>query len=469
MNKDDADDLINNLISLNNGQIDLETFNQILIPNYTDINGNSYFHFLTEFSFKEFCIRNMHLKKTWKFTYEKYTKIKAEYAQQIIFFINTLLEHNCDIILVNATNQSPLVLSLNNNNYVMSKEFLNILQNLGLYTIEDYINFLDIIIKNGNLFDNDCFELIKIILSYITEYNITDAQINKLSQILISLCLNFSQNIYEKYNETVMISSLDYVEKNDKDNIIIKQDENIIQNIKKKSLDIINDYITKNFLTLLMNLTVLGVSYQYKKESAFIYLMSYPFIPDFDNFVKENKIDINFQDESGNTPLLNLINKKENIIKISKDVYDTAFKYLINNINIDTQLNNNKEKSIFYICLKKNYYEESKIIYEKYKNFQNSFFNPLILNYIIELKKENEFFEFINKFKDIIDFNLFNFEQKRSLLHYICLYISDNINIFKQFLSYLDDIKLDYSLKDKYERNCLFYLFLNEKDKRKKA
>ena len=131
-------------------------------------------------------------------------------------------------------------------------------------------------------------------------------------------------------------------------------------------------------------------------------------------------------------------------------------------------MNNNKEKSIFYICLKKNYYEESKIIYEKYKNFQNSFFNPLILNYIITLKKENEFFEFIDNFKDIIDFNLFNFEQKRSLLHYICLYISDNINIFKQFLSYLDDIKLDYSLKDKYERNCLFYLFLNEKDKRKK-
>ena len=310
MNKDDADDLINNLISLNNGQMDLETFNQILIPNYTDINGNSYFHFLTEYSFKEFCIRNMHLKKTGKFNYEKYTKIKTEYAQQIIFFINTLLEHNCDIILVNASNQSPLMLSLNNNNYVMSKEFLNILQNLGLYTIEDYINFLDIIIKNGNLFDNDCFELIKIILSYITEYNITDAQINKLSQILISLCLNFSQNIYEKYNETVMISSLDYVDKNDKDNIIIKQDENIIQNIKKKSLDIINDYITKNILSLFINLTILGASYQYKKESAFIYLMSYPFISDLDNFVKENKIDINFQDESGNTPLLNLINKK---------------------------------------------------------------------------------------------------------------------------------------------------------------
>ena len=114
MNKDDADDLINNLISLYNGQMDVETFSQILIPNYTDISGNSYFHFLTEYSFKEFCVRNMKLNKTGKFTYEKYTQIKTEYMQQIIFFINTLLEHNCDIILVNANNQSPLILSLNN-------------------------------------------------------------------------------------------------------------------------------------------------------------------------------------------------------------------------------------------------------------------------------------------------------------------------------------------------------------------
>lgn len=72
MNKDDADDLINNLISLFNGQIDLGTFKEILIPNYTDIDGNSYFHFLTEYSFKEFCLRNMKLNKNENFiSFEK--------------------------------------------------------------------------------------------------------------------------------------------------------------------------------------------------------------------------------------------------------------------------------------------------------------------------------------------------------------------------------------------------------------
>ena len=58
MNQDDADYLINNLLLLYNGQMNLETFMEILISNYTDNNGNSYFHFLTEYSFQEFCLRN---------------------------------------------------------------------------------------------------------------------------------------------------------------------------------------------------------------------------------------------------------------------------------------------------------------------------------------------------------------------------------------------------------------------------
>ena len=470
MNKDDADDLINNLISLYNGQMDSETFNQILIPNYTDISGNSYFHFLTEYSFKEFCLRNMKLNKKGKFTYENYTQIKSEYTQQIIFFINTLLENNCDIFLVNVNNQSPLILSLNNKNYIMSKEFLNILQNLGLYTKEDYFDFLDIIIKNGNCFDNDFLDLINIILNNINDLNNTEVQKNKLSEMIISLCLNFSKNIYEKYNETILITGLDYIEINENNNIGIKQDENLIDNIKKKSINIFNDYINQNFLSIFLKLIKLGGNIQYKKESGFIHLMSYPFISDLEKFVQENKVDINFQDESGNTAIINLINKKEYIIQISKDVYDAAFKYLTNNINIDIKKNTDKEKSAFYLCLKKNYIEEAKIIYAKFKNLQNSFFNPIILNFIINQKNAEEIIEFLSTFKDIIDFSLFNYEQKRSLLHYICLYISDNNNIklFNEILSYLDTLELNYSQKDIYERNCLFYLFLNEDDIRKK-
>ena len=67
MNKEDANDLINNLLSLSKGIIDLGTFKEILLPNYMDMDGNGYFHFLTEYSFKEFCLRNMKLNKNEKF------------------------------------------------------------------------------------------------------------------------------------------------------------------------------------------------------------------------------------------------------------------------------------------------------------------------------------------------------------------------------------------------------------------
>jgi len=470
MNEDDADDLINNLISLSNGQIDLETFKQILIPNYIDNNGNSYFHFLTEYSFKEFCLRNFKLKKDQNIvSFEKYNEIKKEYNQQIIIFIQTLLELNCDLFLVNHNNQSPLILSIYKNNYIISKEYLKILQNLGIYTNEDYYDFLDIIIKNGNVFNKDCLELINFILSNIDEQNNVEGRINKLTTQLISFSKNFRKNIYEKYNETIKIVCLEYVYKDDSNNIKIKEDENAIQNIKKKSFGIINDYINKDFLSVFMKLIKLGANLKNNKESAFIYLMSYPFIQDLSNFIKENKIDLNFQDESGNTALTSLMNNKEYIIQISKEIYDNAFKCLINNININASNKYKKEKSLFYFCLSKDYLEEAKIIYNKFKNMHASYFNSYILNYFIEMGDYKKINEFLNKFKDEIDFNLFNVEHKKSLLHYICLYLSDDIHLktFIQIFCAIDNFKIDYSLKDQFDRNFLFYLFLDENDNSK--
>ena len=54
----------------------------------------------------------------------------------------------------------------------MSKEFINILQNLGIYTTEDYLDFLDIIIKNGDYFDSDCLYLINLIIDFLKIKNL---------------------------------------------------------------------------------------------------------------------------------------------------------------------------------------------------------------------------------------------------------------------------------------------------------
>ena len=478
MNKDDANNLINNLISLSNGTINLQAFIEILIPNYTDEFGNSYFHFLTEYSFNDFCVRNMKLNKNSKIiSLSEYKEIKNEYIQQIKSFIQTLLEMNCDLILVNADNQSPLLLSINNKNYVIAKEYLNILQNIGIYTNEDYLDFLDTIIKNGNCFEKDCIELINLLLSNINENNIMENLTYKITTEIISLFKNFSENICEKYNEIVKIVSLEYMNKDENNNIIFKKDDddnNINQDIKKKSFEIINDYINNDFLPIIFKLIKLGGTFQNTKESAFIYLMSYPFITDIPNLFGENKININFEDEFGDTPLIHLIKKKKYIMKISKDVYDSTFKYFMENINFDLEKKNNKIKCALYLCLKKDNFEEAKTIYKNLKGLDISFLNSILFNYIYKRIKENKklerIFELLNEFKDEVDFNLFNAEHKRNLLHYICIYLSHDIyiNIFIQLLPFIhDNLKIEYSLKDQFDRNFLFYLFLDQNDNAK--
>ena len=466
MNKDDVDEFLAKLISLLNGIINLDTFKEILIPNYTDIEGNSYFHFLTEYSFEEFCLRNMKLSKDQKpITMEQYNSLKNEYIQQINFCIKTLLELNCDLFFVNGKNQSPLLFSINNNNYLVSLEYLKVLQNIGIYTKEDYYDFLDTILKKGNCFNKDCIELINLILS-----NIDSIESSKYEQIpfIISLLKNFSINVYEGYNEIVKTVSLEYINK-EENGIILEQNDDNIKNIKNKANEIFNDYINKNILPLTQKLIILGGDFQYNKESAFNYLMSYPFILDLKKFVEENKIDINFKNEEGNTPIMNLINNKEYITQISKDTYDNAFNCLLDINNLDISIQNKKGNSAFYLCLIKDYFKEAKAIYQKFKNFFIADFNSNILNIIIEKDNPEKIIELLNIFKDDIDFNLFNIEHKQSLLHYISLYLSDDTHIstFTQIINYIDNLKIDYLLKDQYDRNFLFYLFLDENDNSK--
>ena len=76
------------------------------------------------------------------------------------------------MIHVNNNNQSPLFLSINNDNYIIVIEFLIIVHKIWIYTIEEYFDFLDIVIKKGNCLDKDCIELINVILSNIEENNI---------------------------------------------------------------------------------------------------------------------------------------------------------------------------------------------------------------------------------------------------------------------------------------------------------
>ena len=99
MNKNDVEQLINSLISVSNNQMPLESFKNNLKPNYEDENGNKCFHFLTEYTFKEYCFRTIKIDINERMTLEKYNKLKNDYTQHIISIIRIryLLELNCDI------------------------------------------------------------------------------------------------------------------------------------------------------------------------------------------------------------------------------------------------------------------------------------------------------------------------------------------------------------------------------------
>ena len=56
--KNDSEQLINNLLLLLKGEIDIEALKQNLNPNYTDFNGNGCFHFLADYSFEQFFHKN---------------------------------------------------------------------------------------------------------------------------------------------------------------------------------------------------------------------------------------------------------------------------------------------------------------------------------------------------------------------------------------------------------------------------
>jgi hypothetical protein len=143
--KNDLEQLVDNLILVLNGEITIEAFKENLNPNYTDLNGNGCFHFLADYSFEQFFIKNTKSdtnKRKEIINEKKYNKMKNEYALLMNSFTNLLISINCDILTKNKYNQNPLIYSITKNNYIASKEYFLIQKDLGLYDQGKYQNIL---------------------------------------------------------------------------------------------------------------------------------------------------------------------------------------------------------------------------------------------------------------------------------------------------------------------------------------
>ena len=469
-----------------------ELSKDIINPNYIDSNGNGIYHYFSEYSIEKFYKLNYKEKeKNLLIDEKKYEKIIEEYKKEINIYLDLLDELKFDKFLVNKQNQTPLTYSIIHKNYYIAKEYIKRMINMDILTEKDFQEIFNLLINSGNCLREDCIQLILYILNITKEKRIkafNNKFLNKqdikngFTPILL-ICQDFSNNIYEKFNQIISMKTSNYYDffKNN-ENIKKYKEESALAEILLQSKQYLDTFISQSFFPLLNNLINLGSDINYieknKKQtlpkSAFIYLMSYPFFENISLFIEQNKININYQDEKGKTALMYLIDNRDKIISISKDIFDKVFTFFINNNELEIEKTNKIGLTAFGLCLMRKYYKEAKLIYmSKRAQYKDLFYYEIlafIFNYIGQSKGYLQILKFFEMFENTyymkynyID-NIFN----RTLLHYICLYSpknNDKFYIFKEIYLNLIEYRINACKIDIYHRNALFYLFIDENEK----
>ena len=457
--------------------IPIEFLSEELSPNYLDINENNYFHYLSSYTFKEYCLDNETSSKEDLINKEKYDSSLNKYFEKIESFVKTLYEISHRIKKQNIFGQSPLELCLIKKNYYLAKEYIKYIDNIDYILDNSILN----LIFNDNCIKDECIDfLIDIFISNsqkTTEQSKTAYFNRNLSYEenippLIAIMKQYNNNIYDKYKEIIKVNCVEYLQKNDKDEYMITPDENTKNKIIEKSKSDLNNFCINKFNILINGLIEENAQINYiekyikeKDITGFMYLMAYPCISEFDLFIDNNEIQINYQDYLGRTPLYHLINNKNNIIQISKDIYYKAFNTLINNKTIDLSKRDINGISPFLLCLINEYYDDAKEIYNKNSDDFLSEFNFDILLFFIFKNNKNQLDD--NSLSNIKKkFNEINFDSidninERTLLHYYFMFISDINDKHIDDLNLLMNLVSERNKKDIFNRNCLFYLFID--------
>ena len=470
MDEEKYHELIQTLSLFEDNIIPLDLMSEQLGENYIDSFGNNYLHYLSNYTFKEFCFYEYNPSKNEIINEEKFKSLLNQYLNKIKSFIRYLVNINCSIDWLNYEEQTPFDLCLIKQNYYMANEMINYIENYQSLFDENKINILYF---NNCIHEESINFFLKIFTYFSDKEKITfylERTIDNEGTItpLISFFKDYNQNIYNKFIEFVKINIAKYLQKDDKDEYFIMQSDETKNEIMIKSVKDINSFCLAYFYNLFSNLNCLGadLSFAEKAEkesiSAFMYLMSYPRIPTFLKFMDN----INYQDYFGRTPLIHLINNKKNIINISKDVYTDTFIILIGNELIDLSKRDLNGISAFLLCLLNDYYEDAKSIYNNSIDKLLSDFNlDFLLLFIIKLntnKFNQSFILKINeKFENKINYEEIDIINKRNLLHYFFMYYSNDFDNYKQTLNFVMNLVSDSNKNDIYNRHCLFYLFID--------
>ena len=478
MEEEKLNELIQILTNSVDNFIPIEFLSDQLNSNFLDINENNYFHYLSSYSFKYYCISNYNITDNDIINNSKYNSLFNIYIERIISFVNILININCDINYKNLYEQSPLESCIAKKNYYIAKEYLNYEKFLDSLFFNNYIN----LIFEDNCIKEDCINFI-IHLFNSSEAKISDEniknflnkRINNEQEItpFISIIKDFNNYIYRKFNKLIKINCIEYLNSNGKGKYIFSFNEKNKNIIIEKSVIELNDFCLTKFYNILNTLLEKKADINYIENytdkngiSAFMYLMAYPFIPELDSFIHQNNVNINYQDYLGRTPLIHLINNKNNIIKINENIYNEAFKTLINFHSLDITKRDINGISPFLLCLINEYFEDAKKIYDIYFYKYLSIFNlDFLFLFIIKIYKNelNKTFilNFQNYFENRINFDLLDKINDRTLLHYFFMFLSNADNDYITNLNLIIDLVNEKNKKDVFNRNCLFYLFID--------
>ena len=483
---------MNQIIRLLKSETTMDSIKEYINPNFIDSNGNTIFHYFSEYSLEKFYNLNYEKEKNKLLKVDTYKEVLKEYKNQIPLYIEILEELNCDILATNKQNQTPLIYSIIQRNYLIAIALIK--KTVEDLTVKEIYTIFKILINSGDCLKQECLDLLTYVLSLKNEKrkNIFDKDyLNKEDEItgltpIITICKDYSENIYEKFNQILKMRISSYYEYDEKKTSI--KSEFLNKALKESEKDI-SDFILLVFNPFLNNLISLGADINFIEKnrkslpkSAFIYLMKYPPFEFISTFVKKNSIDVNYKDESGQTAFMHLINNRDSIIKISGKTYQEAFEFFLYNNEIDIGFTNNSGLTAFGLCLVKGYSQNALDIYVKQKFIKNiNQFNSEILIYMIKYMDDPEGYEKISQFIIFFCYNLkYNIEENlydlysfsniydRNIFHYFCMYSSDfntKLYIFKDFINQLIKAEVEIKKKDKYERNGLFYFFIDENEK----
>jgi len=478
--------------------------------NISNSNKMNSFHFLTHFSYRAYLSTFVPLGEKQKLTEEKHKNIyHPQYIAILKKYINFFKDNGCEVDLENNIGQTPLMLALKNKNFDFAQIFIELFKNeINIKHVDkNGFNVFDYAFKDGASLTDEClkfttklFEIYKkdIDSEFLCQYT----RYGRNS--LLNLCEDYALHIYEKFYFINKRNTLDYIRKETKEeeNNGKKQKKYKLiiplkykKTIFKKSYKELKEFIEKKFYPLIEEFIKKGCNINchteekkfknkskefedykyfnnYGKIYPIMYLISYPESEGLINLIKKYKIDINCTDLKNQTLLMYLLEVQKQIKNINKNNYQKIFDYLIENCK-NLSAKNSENKNLFITEFEKGNQEESLKIYQELGDKKIDINDPCYKNYLtiignaIVNSNENQIEFLLNNFKNI-NLNKIDIKFNRNALHYICMKDSAKQEIdFKKYEKWLN-LGTSLTQKDIFNRNPLFYLFINEKNETKK-